>query len=91
MNCQSKENVDYLISIHSDIFKETNGFRPRLDIDWDVVSKDPEGFVSFLEKEISNLQAEQKSRLKRKEKEKIAFVLKVSNLGLNPEKYLWLL
>jgi len=82
--------VDEAISLHSDTYKEHNGFRPRLGVVWEVVAKDPEGFIAWLNSEVEELYAREREREARKAREREAFALKVAALGLDPERFAYL-
>ena len=81
------ETVRELVDLHSDLYKEANNFRPRLDIDWAVVNNDIDGMVSYMEGKIDGLLEDAKREALRQQREKALFEERVRSVGLDPAKY----
>ena len=86
----TRENIEMLVSEHSDLFKEVNGFRPRYDLRWKKILQDPESFVAWIELMMKGLSEQAAWEAEREERERSEFSRKVEALGLNPKKYMHL-
>lgn len=76
--------IDDAISLHSDMYKDRHGFRPRLGVNWAHVAEDPAKFEGYVREKI----AEMERADARKAEEREAFRAKVRALGLDPERYM---
>jgi len=82
------ETLEDAISLHSDVYKDYTGIRPRLDVVWDVVAQDPQGFTNWLHEEVEKMGRQERERQERKALERVEFRAKLEALGVNPEKYM---
>lgn len=74
------------VSLHSDLFKDLNGFRPRYWTSGDIAAN-PMMVLRNAEACIKCVSADLSRVLERERTEREAFNAKVSALGLEPSKY----
>lgn len=82
--------IDEALSVHSDVYKSHVGIRPRLDVVWAEVAKDPADFEAWLWAEVDRMDRQAREAEARKAAERVAFRAKVAALGLDPERYMHL-
>lgn len=77
--------IEDAASLHSDLYKDLNGFRPRRN--WMGEGESLLSVLRRIEASIETLSADLKAEIAREREEREVFNAKVAGLGLDPAKF----